>query len=284
MLDKFILIKSGIYAATIRDRKQKVSFKDTVMGRVIDLVTDKKNNTTLTVELVYGSGICYSRKEYNGSTRSRVTFFMNQSEAYHDGIVNRIWRNIVKKKDPNLQESFLIKHNDNIISETPYRHDLDKMLATGGHTKIYNFKSSISIEEKDLVPIINDKIKNVAIAKALATKLNTTLADTTDFENDDDDSIRFNLTRFDFYRHIEGRMIIQTHNIESLESDLQALYVKYNVAIDSFSQPVELDLGSSTQLSYNVEDLQVEAVKHNVDINQALQEKRGFITGKKFGI
>ena len=235
-INQIVIIKAGDYkvapgSSSFNRGKKKVSFEYSTLGRVGDTILDKKGNIAqLLIHLEYGSGNVYNRSKHLGSTRSNVTFYVNVNDAKHDGTVNRIHRNIVKKKDPNLKKGFLFVSNGKHMSESPFRHSIDEMYLDGGKNQIYLFNSGVTVAEKDLIPLIDSRIENIVLAKALAKKRGIKLRDTTEYEQEDEEQITFNLYSFDFYRNTSGHMNIRPEEIESFRSDFLALFNKYNVS------------------------------------------------------
>lgn len=288
MVDKIVFVKPGIYKVKdVPGRKnKKVEFEEPILGIVIEsIVIGKKAH--LVVKMEYGTGNIFSRVKQYGSSKSSVTFYIEQSEAYHDGSVNRIHRSIAKKEDPNLDKTFIIPIQDGYVSAAPISHDLDKMLATEGKVKIYkfkHFKHDITLEEKDLKPVIDSKIENIVLAKALAKSLGLTLGDTQEYENDDDTEIPFNLVNFNYYRNISGNLYIKPENVQSFKDDLVALHAKYNIDASSPNKLNVDDIDEMPQVKLSEDDIQLMILNKGLDTQSILHNGRGIIQGNKFGI
>ena len=291
MINKLIYVKPGVYKAqpewnynTSKNSNKKLAIYHSVIAQVI---SDWDKNT-YEVKMIFGEGNSFCRSENHGRTRINLIFYINKSEAYHDGVVNRIHRKLKANieegtRDPNLRTEFLLVDEFGLyFTQKPKRISVDKMMKNQGQQVVYEF-DGVFIEQKDLKPITSSRTETLVIAKALAKEFGASVTNGEEFEQEDISEIEIDMAHFNFYRSVKGSFYVNKNKLTDLKKDLQELYNKY-AETKLETRLLEIEIDDSRVLSLGEEEIHTTARNMGLNIEQILLDKKGFIVGRKFGI
>jgi hypothetical protein len=300
MEQQFIYVKPGIYHAQPEwnyNTRKNSNKKLAIARSVIAQVTGDFNKDTFEVKLLFGVGTYFSRSQNYGRKRTDSVFYVKKSEAYHDGIVNRIYRKLkanVNKdeslnRDPNLKTEFLLVNKEGTyFTQRPVCINIDKMMLNKGQQVVYEFASDVFVEQKDLKPFKSSRIETLVIAKTLAKEFGASVTNEEDFEDDSSyiPQVEIDMMKFYMSGNVSGSFYINKNKLKDLKKDLEDLYTKYaHPKLDMFSAVFEMTEESDfNSLMLSEEEIHVIARNMGLNVEQILLDKKGTITGKKFGI
>ena len=269
--------------ASGRHTSQKVQIihDSAIFERVGEMIID--NQPYVHLRLVYGDLKVWQRSERNWDRVTSPDFYLyvpidvELEEVQHGELVERTakdwktWRN---------ERVIIDKYGKNVVTRID-KIDLGKTLETGEvfarTSEEISFKLSEAIYIKETSPA-----ETMALAKEMAKSYGLTTTNDEDILEDDHDP-EFNILRFDFYRNLSGQICIPERNYVQFQKDLIKLAEKYHVPLnegDIVLDPVE-DLHN---FSIDSEEMQLHFHNKGVKVEEIFHQRRGQITGTKFGI
>jgi hypothetical protein len=207
----------------------------------------------------------------------RIEFFVNPGEFLDDERTQFVVESnkLIHEK---RYETFLFDVDDNPQEITLYGVDIMKTYETG---EIW-VDDERGVKYSDVRPVESDKIKLLLMAKEVAKKIEGTITndDEREFIEEESDYLTIRAQKVDL-RNLVRHQIFTT-DIEKLKEDLMEVIKKHDprsVSNEIFRDDVVIkeDSYDATQITLMFESLGLDKV-------ELFDQKRGVITGKKYGL
>lgn len=261
---------------------RKMYFEEPVLGKIVKEVAFG-DSLYVEIEILLGYGCIYDKTPAN-SSRSNEAFYILKDDLklvhlFTQGDeVNRIY-DLAKTVD--LQQRYIYEDSDgDHVAKDPRRIAIEKM---DGEKVILEFGNGEFYSLDELIPSMDDKPSILALAKKIAKDNGVSIVNEQQYLEEEWCDIEFNTLIVDLYRNIQGKVNVKASEFENFKKDLQNIFDKYHVPLSNLE--VEIEEPEKLNLfEMDNDEVQSYLIHKNTDINQILEEKKGFIKGVKFGL
>jgi hypothetical protein len=243
------------------------------------------------LRILVGKGQVFDKAHHNAYSNSSLKFYVHpdriiESDFIKGDIANKISEKVTayQQKHPTFPTYLYDSGDGTFESGIPYGIALDKMIANDGEELLLEFRGQIYLNPDKLRETLDDKDRGsiLALGAKLASLSGLSVTNTDDFIKDKDD-LCFNASYVDLYKHITGKIIIKEEDYGSFQQEFEALVNKYHKPLSPTNLDFE-DYSRLPEVKLDTHDIQQNMLNRKEDIDATLEQRKGFITGVKYGL